>query len=42
MPFMATRRLIKKVNTQIAFSLYINGDVALSASPFVVEVLDVS
>lgn len=33
MPFMVMKRLIKKIKVQIAFGLYINGDVALGRIP---------
>lgn len=33
MPFMVMKRLIKRIKVQIAFRLYINGDVALGRIP---------
>lgn len=42
MPFMVMKRLIKRIEVLIAFRLYINGMSLWDASPFVVEVLDVS
>lgn len=33
MPFMMMKRLIKRIKVQIAFGLYINGDVALGRIP---------
>lgn len=33
MPFMVMKSLIKRIKVQIAFGLYINGDVALGRIP---------
>lgn len=33
MPFMVMKRLIKRIEVQIAFGLYINGDVAFGRIP---------
>lgn len=33
MPFMVMKRFIKRIKVQIAFGLYINGDVALGRIP---------
>lgn len=33
MPFMVMKRLIKRIKVQIAFGLYIDGDVALGRIP---------
>ena len=33
MPFMVMKRLIKRIKVQIAFGLYINGDVAFGRIP---------